>query len=57
VHVFNESKPQPPNQILCEALDEHDIKDTSLMNFVVSDGLTMAATRYVRNPLSQVMIL
>ena len=32
-------------EILCDVLDQHEIKDTSLLNFVVSDGSSIVATR------------
>ena len=36
-------------RILCDFLDQHDIQETSLLNFVVTDGSSMAATRYSRS--------
>jgi hypothetical protein len=36
-------------QILCDVLDKHGITETSLLNFVVTDGTCIVATRYSRN--------
>mgnify|MGYP000108743085 FL=1 len=35
--------------ILCRVLDDHNIQETSLLNFVVSDGSAVVATRYSRS--------
>lgn len=37
-------------QVICEACEESNIIETSLLNFVISDGNAMVATRYVHCP-------